>query len=430
MKKILCMLSVVLLLCSMLIPATAASPEPKITMQPQNTQYSEYAVAIYTVKAEGSNLSATWYLEYEGKTYNVSDMTNGFEPWEAYAGESYGPYQNDANTFSCIFEGIGAELNGARIWCVIEDGHYSVESEKAIITVQDGATPPQIIRVPAGLTCYRGDTESIRCEAISPSEDVQLSYAWYETSTGKLQDIQIIFPEETSDFLFVNTENVGTRYYVCCVTTSDGGRAYSSVIPVTVLDSDPAPEMEILTKKLPEGVVGQSYRCEIECNDPYGLITLYYNPGRQNQFEETGLRLTKENMILGTPAKAGSFTFTVCASGDYGEDYMQYTLVIREAPQTPEETEPNETDPVETTPAETDPKDPEETLAPESEPDKDDEQEQTKKPNAPSKSSKDKKSDEDEPEGLPWWIFVIVGVAAIGIGIAIGLLILKKRSEE
>lgn len=427
MKKILSLLACLLLLCSLTVLAGASNP-PEITLQPQNYQYPEYSTAMYIVKASGTNLRATWYLEYEGKTYNISDMTNGIEPWEAYAGETYGPVQIDNNTFSCHFGGIEEELNGAEIWCVLEDGHYDVTSARAIITVQGSVSPPEILDIPASVTAYRGDLIEIRCVAKSHS-DAQLAFQWYETTTGKLQNIQALMEEE-ADYLFCSSEMVGTRYYVCCVTGSDGGMAYSSVVPVTVLDADPeyTPEMEILTKSLPDAVAGQPYKYQLECNDPYGLFTLYYNPGHPNQMEESGVHLTKENEIIGTPQKAGKFTFTVCASGDFGEDYMEYTLTVREAPEPTDPTEPEETvpeeNPTELDPTETEPK--------ETKPAKDEgKNEKDNKDN----TTKDKNSSDDEEDDdggdntqFPWWGIALIALAGVGVGIAASVLVMKKKS--
>lgn len=234
MKRVIRGLLCLLLVCALALPVLAEPEAPVITMQPQSANYPEYATVVYTVKATGSNLMATWYLEYEGQTYNLSDMTNGFEPWEAYAGETYGPQQNDPNTFSCFFGGIEEELNGARIWCVIEDGHYDVTSEKATISIGNYADPPTIVDMPAQLTVEQGSEAELRCVAISNS-DAQLSYIWYETTTGKLEDIQALNRgTETSDYITCDTSVVGTRYYVCCVSSTDGGMVYSNVVPVTV----------------------------------------------------------------------------------------------------------------------------------------------------------------------------------------------------
>lgn len=238
MKKIICTVLCFLLLCLTAVPAMAAPEAPEITLQPQNYHYPEYSVACFTVKVSGSNLSCTWYLEYEGNTYNLSDNTNAMEPWEGYAGANYGGSQLDDNTFMWFFGGIESGLNGAQIWCVVEDGHYDVTSDRAIITVQGDAMPPEILEMPAALTVNKGDSIDIRCLAKAP-EGTQLEYIWYETTTGQLPDIRAISPEETGDFLFVSTDTPGVRYYVCGITTSAGGRAYSSVVPVTVLDAEP-----------------------------------------------------------------------------------------------------------------------------------------------------------------------------------------------
>lgn len=241
MKRVLTLLAVVMLVVALCVPAMAATEAPQITMQPQNYQYPEYSVAMYSVKAEGTNLQATWYLAYEGKTYNLSDNTNGIEPWEGYAGENYGPFQEE-DIFGWFFGGIEEGLNGAEIWCVIEDGHYDVTSARAIITVQGEAMPPEILDMPAALSAEHEAGAELRCVAKSNTE-AQLAFQWYETTSGKLQDIRALDGED-SDYLLCDTNILGVRYYVCCVTDTDGGRAYSSVVPVTVTAATQAPATE------------------------------------------------------------------------------------------------------------------------------------------------------------------------------------------
>ena len=331
------------------------------------------------------------------------------EPWEAYAGESYGTQPIDGNTFTCFFGGIEEGLNGAEIWCVIEDGHYDVTSDRAIITVQGSVSPPEILDIPPSVTAYRGDSIELRCTARSNS-NAQLEFQWYETATGKLQHIQALI-EETSDYIFCSSEAAGTRYYVCCVTASNGGRAYSSVVPVTVLDADPeyGPEMDILTEKLPDATVGEAYQCKLECNDPSGSFVEYYNPGKDNDFSKTGLKIT-DNVLSGTPQKAGSFTFTLCAAGDYGEDYATYTLTVKEAPQAPEATDPEPTG--ETQPAATEPSATEPTEAQPTQPEK-------QNPNS---------------FQMPWWGYLMIVLAILGLAICVGvciaiIVIVGKKSK-
>ena len=235
MKKVISLLLIVLLCGMLAVPALAAPEGPVITMQPQSHYYSEYSVAIYTVKATGTNLTATWYIEYQGKTYNASNLGGTMQPWEAYAGESYGAKKLDDNTFCFVFEGIEEELSGAEIWCEIEDGHYNVVSQVGHITVGNYGSPPEILSIPASITVKRGEEAEIRCVAKS-SDGSQLNFLWYETGTGKFEDMQAIDRgDETGDYMFCDTRTVGTRYYVCGITTSGGGMAYSSMVEVNVV---------------------------------------------------------------------------------------------------------------------------------------------------------------------------------------------------
>ena len=162
MRKTFCLMLLVIMCCMLTIPAMAASEEPVITLQPQSPNYPEYSVAIYTVKAEGTNLQATWYMEWLGKIYTISDIGGAMQDWEPYAGESYGARKLDDNTFAFIFEGIEYDLDGAYIWCVIEDGHYNKRQVcgKAIIIsrkrIIDGQRQPAASH---GSSRFIGDSE-------------------------------------------------------------------------------------------------------------------------------------------------------------------------------------------------------------------------------------------------------------------------------
>lgn len=240
MKKVISLLLMVVLLSMLAVPVLAASNEPVITLQPQTPNYPEYSVARYIVKATGTNLSATWYMEWEGKTYEISKTGGSVQPWEAYAGETYGAEKLDDNTFTYFFGGIEHNLNGATIWCVIEDGHHDVTSQKAYINLGNPADPPEILEIAAKLSAEQGEKVQIKCVARS-TDDTQLGYIWYETTTGKMEDIQAIERgTEIGDTLTCDSGKVGTRYYVCAVNTSAGAICYSNVIPVVITEKKQA----------------------------------------------------------------------------------------------------------------------------------------------------------------------------------------------
>ena len=408
MRKSVSLLLCVLMLCPVILPVLAASAGPEITMQSQSPVYPEYAVAMYTVEASGTNLHATWYLEWEGYTYNLSDMSNGFEPWEAYAGESYGPHQNGDNTFSCFFAGIEEELNGAYIWCVIEDGHYDTVSQKARILVGAESTPPTIVRMPTYVTVSQGETAEVRCIAQAP-EGTQLSFLWYETDSGNLEDMRAVNRgTETTDYMFCDTAQPGTRKYLCMVQTSDGGTAYSSIVYVTVTAKAHVPDPPtIQTQSLPEATAGSLYETQIACTDPEAVFFLYFNPGQANDFDKTGLTLQTDGRITGIPGSAGSYEFCVCASGAGGEDYRVYTLTVRE-PETaatePEQTQPPQTETA--APRETDP--PQTEAQPDTRPD-------------------DRTEVRFTVSDVPWWVLVLVGAVASGGGVALAFLLVKRK---
>lgn len=412
MKKGISLLLVLLVCVLLAAPVWSASEGPVITMQPQSPNYPEYSVAIYTVKATGTNLSATWYIEWNGKTYNASDIGGAMQPWEGYAGASYGARKLDSNTFCFIFEGIEEELSGAKIWCVLEDGHYDVTSQPAYISVGDYSTPPEIVSIPASITVQQGESAEIRCVARSNDES-QLEFLWYETSTGKLPDIQALNRgTEDSDYIFCDTSQVGTRYYVCGITTSNGGSAYSSVVEVKVEAKAAAPvaEPEILTKTLPNATVGVQYAVEIKCSDPEAEFFPYYDPNTNNDLVESSwLGLSIDGWLMGTPAQAGTYSFSICVMGAGGEDYRAYTLVVEE-PAAPETTAPTEATTSEATVATTPaPSEPADVTTP-----------------APSETPDTKGNPENDAGGISWWVYVLAALGATGVGVGAAVLLIRK----
>ncbi len=331
MKKVILIFMSVLLLCTLVMPTLAATVEPVITQQPQNPIYREYSTAEYSVTVYGENLRCTWYLKFDGKTYNISNTEGSAKPWEWYAGETYGPevHKNgQTTTFTYFFGGIEAPLDGAVLYPVIEDGHYDITGDSVTIRVApDVARPPQINVAPS-MEIYQGEPLDLYCDATSPT-DSALSYLWYETSTGKLQDIVAINKgTETNDTLSCDTSKVGTRYYVCMVTTAEGGCSYSSVIPVTVIKRVEAPVIK--TTELPVAKAGQDYSFKLECSDPNATFAIYQHPEKANEFDSTGLTLSQSGKLKGKPETVGIFYFTVKASNDGGETYMTLSLTVED----------------------------------------------------------------------------------------------------
>ena len=131
------------------------------------------------------------------------------------------------------------------------------------------------------------------------------------------------------------------------VSTAKGASAYSKVIKVNVVKEQGAGDPpEITTTKLPDAIEGKSYYVKLSCTDGDAVFTEYYNPGKDNQLQDSGLYITQHGELEGKPTKAGTYTFTICAAGEGGEGYATYTLVVKEAKE--DTTEPTQ-DPTEAT---------------------------------------------------------------------------------
>lgn len=98
-------------------------------------------------------------------------------------------------------------------------------------------------------------------------------------------------------------------------------------------------ETKIMTAYLPHAVVGRDYYFQLECSDKTATFGVYYNPGRANEFEATGLTMTPGGVICGKPTKAGVYTFWVGAYGEANDDYKELQLTIDPAEDEPEPTE-------------------------------------------------------------------------------------------
>ena len=173
--------------------------------------------------AYGQKLTVTWTINFNPAMlvvvhYHGEDMTFQDLATSATSAELAPLPEGDYYTIRALID---------------TDGLY-IESDKIYVTERKGAAP--VIRVPQSMTVNQGDILDLYCSATSP-DGSQLSYLWYSTSTGKLEDIIAVNRgAETNDTLRVDTTYPGTYYYVCGVDTANGGSAYSSIITVIVLE--------------------------------------------------------------------------------------------------------------------------------------------------------------------------------------------------
>ncbi len=190
---------------------------------------------------------------------------------------------------------------------------------------------------------------------------------------------------------------------------------------------------QITTEALPNATVGQAYDITFECTDPNASFGIYYNPGKANEFDATGLKLAENGRLFGTPTKAGTYTFWLGAYGTSEDHYKEFTLTVLPKATEPEKTTPAQTTPEETTaPAQTTEGDSGSKKPGGSKVDKTDKTDKTDK-NDPAQNSGSQDAvttgSSKESLSIPWWGIAMIagGCAVLGAVLAIVLTRGKKR---
>lgn len=126
--------------------------------------------------------------------------------------------------------------------------------------------------------------------------------------------------------------------------------------PTQTPTAAPQTPLGITTESLPKGRVGEKYQARIEANYGDARFSIYNSSSGINDFDATGLKLSSEGVLSGTPAKAGSFKFTVSVTSDSAGQSVrkEFTLVVEAASTAAPTASPTTTPPSETnTPAPT-----------------------------------------------------------------------------
>ncbi len=115
-----------------------------------------------------------------------------------------------------------------------EDAGAETTSDKAEETTEETAAGKITLSYPKSLEVFQGHVPfDLYCSATS-ADDAELSYLWYETTTGKLEDIIAVNRgEEMEATLPLDSDTVFSTYYVCKVTSADGEEVYTEPILVS-----------------------------------------------------------------------------------------------------------------------------------------------------------------------------------------------------
>ena len=295
---------------------------------------------------------------------------------------------------------------------LLATGPSGEDSASFDLTVTDGFAPSlEVLDYPTQITYMVGETfnpAGMRVKITTFDGSTMISkdgqYLEYTKEPLKNQGDVKIKLKHGDAFTFV---------YITVVPASGAGGAG---------DMPPA----ITLKSLPTAYVGEEYYVRIDCGDLDAEFYEYYNPGKANELSKTGLTLAKNGVLSGTPKKAGSYTFTICAANEQGEDYATYTLVVKEET----ENDSTVTEPVDTTDPEI-PTEATETIDKTGEVTKPgkDKTEKPKEDVSTDDAAQNGDENSDDGSGTIWFIVsIILGVVLIGLVVVIILLLKRKKA--
>lgn len=134
----------------------------------------------------------------------------------------------------------------------------------------------------------------------------------------------------SSGGLITGTPKKAGNWSVTIAAYKNGEVLGCSVIEFAITGKNEDPP-KISTTHLPDAIVGEAYSTYILCNDNSAEFGEYYNPGGPNDLSKTGLSISADGKLSGTPTKAGTYSFCVYAGNDYGETQKKFTLTVKEA---------------------------------------------------------------------------------------------------
>jgi len=253
--------------------------------------------------------------------------------------------------------------------------------------------------------------------------DATIYNAWLEGDVNyEWHKDDIIVLENTTNTYEFTSEDVGHEFYVLVNCWDYTMKSENITVAAANEPTDPV----ILTKSIPEAVAGEEYYAKIECADPDATFGIYYNPGRDNEFEKTGLILSESGEITGVPTKEGKYGFTVASYGEAGEGYVVLELVVfastddessQDSSGVADESEEQSAEASADESTENSEEDSAPTLS---------EAESLTVSEVESKGSASGESD-TEKSAMPWWSLVIVAVAALAVGVGVTLAVVKKK---
>ena len=177
----------------------------KITTQPKSATVANGKTGKLTIKASGSSLKYSWYIQYKGAS-------------------SFTKVGSSSKTYS--FK-MASKLDGAEVYCVVKD-KYGIEVKSSVVTLKM-PVQPKITTQPASVKLFSGKTAKLTVKASGDG----LKYQWYYAKAGSSKFKKLSAKSATYS-LKMSSSMDGRKVY-CLVTDKYGQTVKSSVVTLTML---------------------------------------------------------------------------------------------------------------------------------------------------------------------------------------------------
>jgi hypothetical protein len=202
------------------------------TAYPMSRQFPEDSVATYTVDSESAYATFSWYLKFDGNTYDFANLDLSSAQWINYV-TGFGVSADGKTLF---FEGVTKDLGGAEVYCVCDENGVKTTSPAAVVSICEAGMPmPPVMKAPAKVTATCGEKAVLSVEA-EPQEGVTYNYQWYTSFSENLADIKAIMDDGfDGPSIEISSDAPGTVNYCCMVESVKDGKStnsYTNIIQV------------------------------------------------------------------------------------------------------------------------------------------------------------------------------------------------------
>lgn len=384
MRKLLCALLVLVMLSAMAVPALAADMEVLFTSDSSLKVGGHLEIDFAAMMTDG-RVTADIYNAILEKNYEIYWYRDG-EFYSTQPKVIFGDSDAGA-TFDVEIRFYGDKACTV-LWATLYSKEFKIES----------SAPPMVLRTTKVNDGAVGMYYSFKFEASDPGAEFSL----YRSSAPDGLTL-------AKDGTLSGTPTKTGTFAMTVVASGVGGQAsYTYEINI----GGEMAVVKIMTEALPDAVAGKAYSTKLECSDKSATFGIYFNPGKSNEFEVTGLKLTEDGTISGTPAKAGTYTFWVGAYGMAEEQYKEFTLTVTEADDGDEggKKKPGNKDKNEKVDAT-----------------------EAEKSDKTDKADKADKTDKGENSGdveMPLWGILLIALGAMLVGVVLVLVIVKSKRKS